>query len=196
MSASNNLAIQEDEIDLRELFRTLLKNKKTIIFTTLIVTLTAIIYVIMKNPTPIYQGKAMVEIGEIQNENFGIKYFDEPDNLSVIVSNQFKDISVSTLKGTNKLIEITASNTDKELIKTSINSAVSFVLDRHKEKADFHTRYIMTKQIGKIEIDDTPINKPKKSLIVIVAFVTGFIMSIFFVFFLEFIRNEKKHQLQ
>ena len=126
MSASNNLAIQEDEIDLRELFRTLLKNKKTIIFTTLIVTLTAIIYVIMKNPTPIYQGKAVVEIGEIQNENFGIKYFDEPNNLSVIVSNQFKDISVSTLKGTNKLIEITASNTDKELysFQTRLESEV------------------------------------------------------------------------
>jgi LPS O-antigen subunit length determinant protein (WzzB/FepE family) len=44
--------------------------------------------------------------------------------------------------------------------------------------------------IGEYIVKDHPI-KPKKSLIVTVAFVTGLILSIFFVFFLEFIRNEK-----
>ena len=50
----------------------------------------------------------------------------------------------------------------------------------------------MTKQIGDITISNEPINKPKKSLIITVAFVTGFILSIFLVFFIEFIRTLKK----
>ncbi|MEA1916098.1 MAG: GNVR domain-containing protein, partial [Campylobacterota bacterium] len=48
-----------------------------------------------------------------------------------------------------------------------------------------------TKVIGKIMISDYPI-KPKKRLIVVVAFVTGLILSIFLVFFMEFIRGAKE----
>ncbi|HEY9203861.1 MAG TPA: Wzz/FepE/Etk N-terminal domain-containing protein [Sulfurimonas sp.] len=197
MNNTNNYIVQEDEIDLRELFRTLMKNKKIIIFTTLIITLTAIIYALMKNPVPIYQGKVLVEIGEIQSDNFGTigaNYFDNPNDLSIVISNQFKSISASTPNKTNKLIELVASNTNKDLIQSSLNNVVSFILDRHKEKASFHAKYIMTKQIGEINIDSTPINIPKKKLIVIVAFVTGLILSIFFVFLLEFIRAEKEQQ--
>ncbi len=50
----------------------------------------------------------------------------------------------------------------------------------------------MTKQIGKIKIDDSPINTPKKKLIVVVAFITGLILSIFLVFFLDFISKMKE----
>lgn len=194
MNNTNNHTIQEDEIDIRELFRTLVKHKIKIVLITLAVTLAALIYTLMKNPTPIYEGKVLVEIGEIQNENAGSSYFDNPNNLAVIVSNQFKNISASTPKGTNKLIELTASNADKDSIQNSLNSAVSFILDRHKEKANFHTKYIMTQQIGEIHINNTPINVPKKKLIIVVAFVTGLILSIFFVFLLEFIRGEKEQQ--
>lgn len=46
-----------------------------------------------------------------------------------------------------------------------------------------------TKLVGEYIINDFPI-KPKKSLVIIVAFVTGFILSIFLVFFLQFIRRD------
>ena len=45
--------------------------------------------------------------------------------------------------------------------------------------------------VGDVLVDDNPI-KPKKSLIIVVAFVTGFILSIFLVFFMSFISNLKK----
>lgn len=45
--------------------------------------------------------------------------------------------------------------------------------------------------VGEIVSNDHPI-KPKKSLIVVVAFVTGFILSIFLVFFLQFIQTMRK----
>ena len=51
--------IEEDEIDLRELFKTIWKNKKFIIIFTTIVTIFAIIYALVK--TPIYEAKVIIE---------------------------------------------------------------------------------------------------------------------------------------
>jgi uncharacterized protein involved in exopolysaccharide biosynthesis len=47
--------------------------------------------------------------------------------------------------------------------------------------------------IGKIITNDYPV-KPKKKLIVIVAFITGFILSIFLVFFFNFIRDNNQEK--
>lgn len=51
--------------------------------------------------------------------------------------------------------------------------------------------YHNTTLVGKIIINDTPV-KPKKKLIVIVAFITGLMLSIFLAFFLEFISSARK----
>ena len=51
--------------------------------------------------------------------------------------------------------------------------------------------YKNSKIVGKIITNDYSI-KPKKKLIVIVAFITGLILSIFLVFFLAFLRNDEK----
>jgi uncharacterized protein involved in exopolysaccharide biosynthesis len=51
--------------------------------------------------------------------------------------------------------------------------------------------YKNTEVIGSVMTNDYAI-KPKKTLIVIVAFITGFILSIFLVFFLEFIKGFKE----
>ena len=50
----------------------------------------------------------------------------------------------------------------------------------------------MTKEIGDIIIDNKSINKPKKKLIVVVSFMTGFVLSIFLVFFMSFLGNFRK----
>jgi uncharacterized protein involved in exopolysaccharide biosynthesis len=48
-----------------------------------------------------------------------------------------------------------------------------------------------TEIVGEVEISKTPV-KPKKALIVIVAFITGLMFSIFLVFFLSFIQGTKE----
>jgi uncharacterized protein involved in exopolysaccharide biosynthesis len=48
--------------------------------------------------------------------------------------------------------------------------------------------------IGDFQVSDYPI-KPKKKLIVVVSFVTGFILSIFLVFFMQFIRSMKEDKV-
>ncbi len=50
-----------------------------------------------------------------------------------------------------------------------------------------------SKLIGEFVIDDDPL-KPKKILIIIVAFITGLILSIFLIFFLESINSAKKEE--
>lgn len=187
--------IQEDEIDLRELFKTIWEKKLFVILFTSIVTLVAIIYVLVKNPIPIYQGKAFLEIGKIQSQTFGQSLFDNPTDLAQILSIEYK-VEASIPKATISLLEITSKNENKEKIQNNIKDAVAFIINKHIEKAKFYENVIMTKQIGNIVIDNNPINKPKKLLIVAVSFVSGFILSIFLVFFMQFVNSIRKEDFK
>jgi LPS O-antigen subunit length determinant protein (WzzB/FepE family) len=50
------------------------------------------------------------------------------------------------------------------------------------------------KMVGKTELLDEPI-KPKKTLIIAAAFITGLMLSVFLTFFLEFIKGSRKEEL-
>ncbi|MDS1369854.1 Wzz/FepE/Etk N-terminal domain-containing protein [Aliarcobacter butzleri] len=189
----NQKYLQEDEIDLRELFKTLWKYKIFILAFTSMVTFIALIYVLLKNPIPIYQGKMYLEIGQIQNKNFAPMSIEKVTDLAYILNLEFK-VNSNIPKNTFNLIEITFDNIDKNVISETLTRVKGFVLEKHKEQTSFYESAIMTKQIGDITISNEPINKPKKSLIITVAFVTGFILSIFLVFFIEFIRSLKKEE--
>ena len=58
---------QEDEIDLRELFRTIMDSKKLIILITSVITILAVIYAY--TATPLYEAKALIEIGNYKVNN-------------------------------------------------------------------------------------------------------------------------------
>ncbi|WP_418187543.1 GNVR domain-containing protein [Aliarcobacter lanthieri] len=47
--------------------------------------------------------------------------------------------------------------------------------------------------VGSVLVNEYPI-KPKKSLIVVVGFITGFILSIFLVFFIQFVNSMKREE--
>lgn len=187
----NKEQIIEDEIDLRELFRTIWEKKIFILLFTSIITIISIIYVFFKNPIPIYQGKIYVEIGQIQSQNFGIKFLDSSIDLSEILKLELK-VSGKIPTGTQNILEINSDNQNKEEIKKSLERAVEFIINRHKEKAKFYENVIMTKQIGDIQIDNNQINNPKKTLIVVVSFVTGFILAVFLVFIMQFTNSIRK----
>ncbi|MCG3681426.1 Wzz/FepE/Etk N-terminal domain-containing protein [Aliarcobacter butzleri] len=191
----NQKYLQEDEIDLRELFKTIWNYKKFILIFTSIITFIALIYVLLKNPIPIYQGKMYLEIGQIQNKNFAPISIEKVSDLSYILNLEFK-VNSDIPKNTFNLIEINFDNIDKNIINETLIKVKDFVLKKHKEQTSFYESVIMTKQIGDIIISNEPINKPKKTLIVIVAFVTGFILSIFLVFFIEFVKSLKKEEIK
>lgn len=183
----------EDEIDLRELFRTIWEKKIFILLFTTIITFISVIYVYLKNPIPLYQGKVYVEIGQIQSRNFGQISLDSAGDLAGILNLEFK-VNANIFKSTTKILEISINNEDKNLIKQNLEKSVEFIINKHKEKAKFYENVIMTKQVGDIEIDKNPINMPKKKLIVVVTFVSGIILSIFIVFFIQFINSIRKEE--
>lgn len=191
----NQRYLQDDEIDLKELFKTLWKYKIFILVFTSMITLIALIYVLLKNPVPIYQGKMYLEVGQIQNKNFAPISIEKVSDLAYILNLEFK-VNSNIPKNTFSLMEITFDNVDKNIINETLTRVKGFVLEKHKEQTSFYESVIMTKQIGDIIISNEPINKPKKSLIITVAFVTGFILSIFLVFFIEFVRSFKKEEIK
>ncbi|MDN5127470.1 Wzz/FepE/Etk N-terminal domain-containing protein [Aliarcobacter butzleri] len=191
----NQKYLQDDEIDLRELFKILWKYKIFVLVCASMITFIALIYVLLKNPIPIYQGKMYLEIGQIQDKNFAPINIERVTDLAYILNLEFK-VNSNIPKNTFSLMEITFDNVDKNIINETLIKVKDFVLKKHKEQTSFYESVIMTKQIGDIIISNEPINKPKKSLIITVAFVTGFILSIFLVFFIEFVRSFKKEEMK
>ena len=80
--------------------------------------------------------------------------------------------------------------------QTELNNISSKIYNLKNQKNDLELSISPLKiqkaaTIGKIEVLDSPI-KPKKKLIVIVAFITGLMLSVFLAFFLEFLRGIKE----
>lgn len=204
MTLQNNTQyIEEDKLDLRELFSVLKRRKKLIWSMTALFTLLALIYVFIAKP--VYSGKVMIEIGQITNAQFNdgeyaslaIMSLDDVNNLKNIVT-QITGVSASIPKKT-KLLTLSTTDFDKTVIKKKLEKATHFILERHQEIAKLYTRkntkVHMTQIVGDINIGKHPI-KPKKALIIIVAFITGLMLSVFLAFFLEFIRGSKEEETQ
>lgn len=203
--------IEEDTIDLRELWNTLVKRKWTIIAFTVIATAAAAFYA--WNATPVYKGDVLIEVGDmiINTESTNdkptvIQSLDNPNDLKEAVlqsiaatDREKKDqFSVESPKGSSKLIKISYENTDTQQIQQKLEHAVAYVLKRHEIKAAFfqkaNAQIRPSAIIGSINITPDPI-KPKKGLIVAVGFISGLMLGIFLAFFLEFIRNGRKEEI-
>jgi len=308
--------IQEDEIDLREIFKSIFERKYFILIFTLIITILAIIYVSIK--TPIYEAKAVIEIGSYKTESDEVRVVDNLNEFSKKLSTIFIDLrkddiekeseitNISISKGMKNYIEISSQAISNDLALKEIEAVLSFTKDEHgkflndikeknkiqisnidnsvknlqeqivnidrkielyeknvinleeqmkfvleslkninsldpsiaalklMEKRDISNDIISNKSqlfdlmikkesisnleinklierkkilesltldyniknsdiVGKIQINDYPV-KPKKTLVIVVSFVTGFILSIFIIFFMQFIQGLKKEE--
>ena len=196
-----NKILNEDEIDLRELFKTIWDKRFFIIIFTFIITLISFIYVLLKNPTPVYEGKIYFEMGEMKGETYGSKLIENTNDLASLINITFNENSSFSKeenpnallkKDTTKILEITYFGENKDNIKNKLEKIKEFIMVRHQKLSNFYDIAVQTEQIGDIKISEEAINKPKKALIVTVAFITGFILSIFLVFFIQFIQSIKK----
>ncbi len=123
----------EDEIDLKELFKTIWEKKLFIIIFTLIVTFCSVVYVYIK--TPIYEVKSIMEIGFLEN-----KTIDDPamieQKLNIIFAVEDKNTNNNPEKGI-----ITSIKKDKDVknfieIKTEAISN-EIALAKNKEILEF-----------------------------------------------------------
>lgn len=196
-----NKILNEDEIDLRELFKTIWDKRFFIIIFTFIITLISFIYVFLKNPTPVYEGKIYFEMGEMKGETYGSKLIENTNDLASLINITFNENSSFSKeenpnallkKGTTKILEITYFGENKDNIKNKLEKIKEFIMVRHQKLSNFYDIAVKTEQIGDIKISEEAINEPKTALIVTVAFITGFILSIFLLFFIQFIQSIKK----
>lgn len=266
----NTMYYEEDEIDLRELYATIVKNKKTIFIVTAVITFLALAYIFIK--TPIYEVKSNIKIGKIDNKliddrndivrtlsvvfhvNEKIKskkkFVSDVASISVAkkdlafltvttegVSNkaalekneevlhylqnlykakidkfkqnkkeEIKSLTntIANLKEQNKFVEglkksKIKSKNDAEILKSLYIISSTFpVKIANLQQNILNLKYAILEQntqnnqlVGSYIMQDKPA-KPKKLLIVIVAFITGLILSIFLVFFIEFVKASKE----
>jgi predicted RNase H-like nuclease len=115
-------------------------------------------------------------------QNYKLK-IENIKNLEIVdLKRKKENISTDKLKNLKYRLDITLNEKIKDL-EFKIKE-----LQFQKENSIKNTSLI-----GDYIISETPI-KPKKKLIVTIAFVTGFILSIFLVFFMQFVSGMRKEK--
>ncbi|MCT7646431.1 Wzz/FepE/Etk N-terminal domain-containing protein [Aliarcobacter butzleri] len=139
----NQKYLQEDEIDLKELFKTIWSYKKFILIFTFIVTVLSIIYVSLK--TPIYQVKSVIKIGSIadvplEDSNIlekNIRVIFGLDNNSFSIKEDEGIVTgINIVKNATSLLEVTteAFTNEKAILKQ--HEVLEYLQDEYKYKID------------------------------------------------------------
>ena len=185
---------EEDEIDLRELFKTIWNYKKFIVIFTLFFTIISVLYVFTLKEKSFFQGELFVELPQIKTENRIIPVIDIVD-LKFIIQQKFNSITIESPKRSKVIIFLIYNDKNKEVIKSKLMKSFDYIkqLTRDKLEELNINNYIKLKQLRNMTISKKII-KPKKRLIVIVTFITSFILTIFLVFFIEFIKSTKEEE--
>ncbi len=159
--------IEEDEIDLAELFKTVWKRRWFVVGFTFLITVGAIGYAYLK--TPIYEAKALVEIGNYKtfsnninniNKIYINSALDLSKRLNVLFIDKFKNKkkelksyikSISVPKKMKGFLEIESEGVSNALAKEEINELVrymkskdEYVLKDIKKTREIEIRHLMT----------------------------------------------------
>ena len=134
--------VSEDEIDLKELFITLWNKKIFISVFTTVITILAIYFAFSK--TPVFEVKAILEIGSIHNNNNNRTLLENTSsiinkiniiyNINASKDNGSKLHSIKLLKGTKDLIEITVYSTVNVNAEKMVNEIINSIKAKHKIK--------------------------------------------------------------
>lgn len=173
---NNTTQYYENEIDLRKLAYILLASKKLVIGTTILITFLAGIYALNKTPT--YEASALVEIGNYKldnnNNNNKLLLDSAPDlvkKLNILFielyknekGRDFKISSISTVKNSNKFIEIKAQATSNQIATREATKVVENIQARHqvilndiKNRRELEIRNINTR-IDNIKNKEVPL---------------------------------------
>ena len=166
-----NKNISEDEIDLRELWQTLVNSKKLIIAVTLSITILATIYAFVK--TPLFEAKAVIEIG-----SYGSTLLEDPLTLIKRVEIKYianSDINtteelqkVAVVKGTKNLVDISAIALSPKQAEHYITQIIEDIKQRHYELVQVYLTQLKTK-IANLEEQKTELIEEKQ---VLMAYIT------------------------
>ena len=174
--------LEEDEIDLWELWQTVKKRKYIILITTLIIFAIALLYAFTRKP--VYEAKATIQIGkQLIKSNDGTlyeKYFDDAKSLKHMLDveydtagkyrnkNQTSYIdSIDIPRKTGGFLTITAdAPSNKEAIKI-LKKPIDEIIAKHKAYFDSiieikrHEIDKLSKQLNSIKNNEIPATKKK-----------------------------------
>ena len=136
-----NKPLEEDEIDLKELFKTIWTKKIFIVIFTLVVTILAGFYAYSK--TPIYEAKALLEIGEYKKNpvDDAVALEKKLSTIFIDMEKNLKDktseiSNISVVKGLKNFLEIKSESTSNEEAKNEILKVLTFVQNEHEKILD------------------------------------------------------------
>jgi len=161
---NSNVAISEDEIDLKELFRTLAKNKKFIFLFTIVVAVLSVIYVYSKKP--IYEVKSVIRIGFIPPTGVltESKLVENPlvleTKLRVIynIDDTTKKMNfengevtnITAVKKADSFLEISTQAYSNEKAEIKNKEVVSYIQNEYKYKIDEYN-FLVDSNLKKME---------------------------------------------
>ena len=141
---NNNVSIAEDEIDLRELFKTLKKNKNIILLITMVITFLAGVYLSIKKP--IYEVKSVVRIGYISEsksvENSSVLetklrvIYNIDDTTKKMNFENGEVTNISAVKKADNFLEITTQAFANEKAEIKNKEVIEFLQNEYKYKID------------------------------------------------------------
>ncbi|MEA3373967.1 MAG: Wzz/FepE/Etk N-terminal domain-containing protein [Campylobacterota bacterium] len=147
------------------------------------------------------QDKELASYTDIQKEKLSLIKQDIDRNVQLIIEiegrmQDYENKLLTISKQDAALAGLYAIEIGKK--QTELNDATNKIYSLRNKKNDLELSVSPLKiqkavVIGKVEVMDYPI-KPKKKLIVVVAFVTGLMLSVFLAFFLEFISSGKREE--
>lgn len=160
--------IQEDEIDLRDLFKTIWDKRKFIVAFTFVVTLLAIIYAMSK--TPVYEVKSVVRIGYTNDKlvedpkvlEKKLRLIFNVDNKEAkLTKSNARVVGINTIKKVENFLEITIQGLNNESAVAKNKEVIKFLQDEYQNQIDDYI--LSTKQnIKNLEEKITYINNVDK----------------------------------
>jgi len=146
---------------------------------------------LIKNKNNSTSSNLIISTNILNYQNLLTNLYNQIKNIG-LEKNQILSQTLPNLENKNQLILNKITNLQNKLQiqipqeKQNIKNKIKLI------KVSIQNTFF-TKEIGKPLMFDYPI-KPKKKLIVIVAFITSFILSIFLVFLIEFIKSFKESE--
>ena len=171
---SNSQTVQNEVIDLRELFSVLKRRKKLIWSITTLITLLAVAYALVK--TPMYEARALIEIGNYKSVKNNSVLLDETSQLSKKLHILFIDVfkntkdkesvitSISVPKGQTSFLEVKALAISNEKAKEEIQKLLTYTQAKHQKILD-DVKWRRELEIRNIEIKINDIKTKEVKLI-------------------------------
>lgn len=161
-----NQNVPENEIDLKELWQTLVNYKKLIVVVTFCITLLTTIYAFVK--TPSFEAKAVIEIG-----SYGSTLLEDPLTLVKRVEIKYianSDINttdelqkVAVIKGTKNLVDISVIALSPMQAEHYLVQIIEDIKQRHYELIQVYLTQLKTK-IANLEEQKTELIEEKQAL--------------------------------